>query len=177
MNSFYTAQEIQNIGFKGVGDNVFISRNANFYSPQTISIGHDVRIDDFCILSGHIELGSYIHISAYSAIYGKYGITLKDYSGLSPRVTIFSAMDDFSGHFLINPMAGEHTNVTGGIVTIEKFVQVGAGTIIFPNVVIGEGSVIGALSLVNRSVSEWGVFAGVPVRKLKDRSKNLLDFL
>lgn len=177
MNSFYTVQEIQNIGFKAVGNNVLISKNANFYSPQTISIGHDVRIDDFCILSGHIELGSYIHISAYSAMYGKYGIIMKDYSGLSPRTTIFSAMDDFSGHFLINPMAGEHTNVTGGIVTIERFVQIGAGAIIFPNVVIGEGSVIGALSLVNKSVSEWGIFAGIPVRKLKERSKDLLVYL
>ena len=63
-NSFLSIDEIKKIGLKSFGKNVFVSRYANFYSPETIEIGNNVRIDDFCILSGEIKLSNYIHISA-----------------------------------------------------------------------------------------------------------------
>ena len=49
MNSFYSARELRKIGLKKYGDNVKISRFANFYSPEKINIGDNVRIDDFCV--------------------------------------------------------------------------------------------------------------------------------
>ena len=101
MSSFYTEEELVNLGLKSYGENVKLSRFAKLYSPQTIIIGNNVRIDDFCILSGRITIGSNIHISAYVALYGGYGIELEDYSGISPRTSVFSAMDDFSGDFFI----------------------------------------------------------------------------
>lgn len=177
-NSFLSTKEIEKIGFKSFGKNVLISRYASIYSADEITIGNNVRIDDYCILSGKIELGSYIHISAYTALYGKFGIKLDDYSGLSPRVTIFSATDDFSGNFLIGPMIQENlTNVTGGQVLINKYCQVGAGSIILPNIKIGEGTAIGTMSLVNHDIEEWAIYVGIPAVFLKNRSKKLLDFL
>ena len=65
MNSFYTQNELENLGFKKLGKSVLISRNAVFYGIGKITIGDFVRIDDFCILSGDIILGSHIHIAAY----------------------------------------------------------------------------------------------------------------
>ena len=97
-NSFYSTQELFTLGFKAIGQNVLISRFARFYGIGNIEIGNNVRIDDFCILSGNIKLGSNIHISAYTALYGRFGIEMEDYSGLSPRCTVFSATDDFSGY-------------------------------------------------------------------------------
>ena len=58
MNSFYTKQEIASFKFKSVGNNVLISRKASIFSPENISIGNNVRIDDFCLLSGKITLQS-----------------------------------------------------------------------------------------------------------------------
>ncbi|WP_299179817.1 acyltransferase [uncultured Chryseobacterium sp.] len=178
MNSFYTENELQQLGFKSIGKNVLISRNASFYGAQNMSIGNNVRIDDFCILSGNIVLGSYIHISAYTALYGAMGIELEDYSGLSPRCTIFSASDDFSGKTLIGPMIDkEFTNVTGGKVTIRKYSQIGAGCIVLPSVEIGEGVAVGAMSLVTKSLESWYIYSGIPCTKLKERSKELLRFV
>ena len=54
MNSFYTENELKQIGFKRIGENVLISRKASIYQPELIEIGNNVRIDDFCILSGNI---------------------------------------------------------------------------------------------------------------------------
>lgn len=177
-NSFYSRDELAGLGLKSYGDNVLISRFARFYSPGTIEIGSHVRIDDFCILSGTIKLGSHIHISAYCALYGRYGIVLEDYSGLSPRCTVFSATDDFSGDYLIGPMVDESlTNVTGGEVRIGRYSQLGAGCVVMPKVNIGEGVAVGAMSLVLKDLDPWKIYKGIPATLNKDRSRKLLELL
>jgi galactoside O-acetyltransferase len=177
-NSFYSFQELKKLGLKSFGKGVFISRKASIYSPENIEIGDNVRVDDFCILSGRIKIGSFVHISAYTAMYGKFGIEMDDYSGLSPRCTVFSASDDFSGEFLIGPMINQkYTNVIGGSVFINKFVQVGAGCVILPNLTINEGVAIGAMSLVNKSLKEWCIYTGIPAKFIKIRSKKILELI
>ena len=176
MTSFYTKSELTALGLKNLGDEVLISKKCSIYSAEKISIGSNVRIDDFCILSGNISIGSNVHISAFCALYGAKGIVLEDYTGISPRGTIFSAMDDFSGNFLIGPIHPMHlTNVTGGLVVMKKFSQLGANTIVFPSLTIGEGAVTGALTLVNKNLAPWTINVGIPVHKIKNRDKGLLD--
>lgn len=178
MNSFYSRQELEKIGFKSIGESVSISRNATFYGVEQINIGSHVRIDDFCILSGDITLGSYIHISAYCALYGSYGIEMEDYTGLSPKCTVFSATDDFSGEFLIGPMVEKKlTNVMGGKVLIKKYSQLGAGCVILPDLTINEGTAVGSMSLVKSSLPEWSICAGIPAKKIKNRSKEMLELV
>lgn len=177
MNSFYTRQELEQIGFASIGEEVFISRKASIYSPSKISIGSKVRIDDFSILSGQIHIGSMVHISAYVALYGGKGIYIHDCSGISARTTVYSAVDDFGGDFLIGPMCPlGTTHVTGGAVVLKKYTQIGASCVIMPDLIIGEGSVVGAMSFINKSLDSWGIYAGVPVKRLKDRNKGLLAF-
>ncbi len=178
MNSFYSQEELQNLGFRKVGSNVLVSRKAAFYGIEKMSIGDSVRIDDFCILSGNITLGSHIHIAAYCALYGSDGVEMQDYTGLSPRCTVFSASDDFSGDYLISPMVEkEFTNVTGGKVLIKKYAQIGASSVILPNLTIGEGVAVGAMSLVNSSLEDWGIYTGIPAKRRKERNKGLLKFV
>ena len=172
--SFYSEDELATLGLKSYGKNVLISRHACLYSPETISIGNNVRIDDFCILSGNITLGSNIHISSYCALYGAKGIIFEDNTGCSARTTIYSAIDDFSGEYLIGPMQPEcFTNVTGGVVRIKEYVQIGAHCLIFPNLTIGEGAVLGAFSFTKKDLPSWGIYAGIPCKKIKNRSKEL----
>ncbi|MCU0458706.1 MAG: acyltransferase [Bacteroidales bacterium] len=163
--------------FKALGKNVLISRFARFYGIEDMEIGNDVRIDDYCILSGKIILGNYIHISAFCALYGRFGIEIMDYSGLSPRCTLFSASDDFSGGYLIGPMVdSSHTHVTGGKIVLEKYCQLGAGCVVMPNLIIHEGVTIGAMSFINKNLDEWSIYKGIPAVFYKKRSKRLLAF-
>ncbi len=175
INSFYSPNELDELGLHSFGSNVLISKKSSIYSPELLIIGDNVRIDDFCILSGSIQIGNNIHISAYTALYGRYGIELQDFSTISARNLIFSATDDYSGTYLTNPMLPEEfTNVTGGKVTLEKHSIIGAGCIVLPNIRLGEGTAIGAMSLVNKSTDVWGVYVGIPIQKLKDRRRDLL---
>ena len=104
-----------------------------------------MRIDDFCVLSGDINLGSFIHISAFCGLYGKFGIKMDDYTDLLPGCLLFSGSDDFSGDYLISPMVpAQYTNVTGGVIHLKSFAQLGAVTTVLPNVMLEEGVAVGA---------------------------------
>lgn len=177
MNSFYSEEELKEIGFKSIGWGVLISRKASIYSPQNITIGSNVRIDDFCILSGNIEIGNYIHISAGVMLFGgEYGIVLEDFVSISSRCVVYAASDDYSGEALTNPtIPDEFRNVTGGTVIFKKHSLVGSGCTVLPNVKVEEGTSIGSMSLVNKSLDEWGIYVGIPCRRVKDRSKRLLS--
>jgi serine acetyltransferase len=50
--SFLSREKLMEIGFKSIGENVLLSSKASIYGPENIEIGNNVRIDDFCILSG-----------------------------------------------------------------------------------------------------------------------------
>lgn len=147
--------------------------------PERISIGDNVRIDDFCCLVGGqkgINIGSFVHIAFFCIIIGNGGVTLKDFSGLSSRVALYSATDDYSGSSLTNPtIPEEFLNVKCGEITLEKHAIVGTNSTVLPNVTIGEGSSIGAHSLVTKDLESWGVYVGSPVKKIKERKRDLLQ--
>lgn len=178
MNSFYSVDELRELGFKSIGENVLISRKASIYSTYKICIGDNVRIDDFCILSGKINIGNYVHIAAYTAMFGgEKGIVMQDFSGLSSRVSVYAATDDYSGSAMTNPMVPDkYRKVFSGEVILERHVIVGAGSVVLPGVVLKEGGSFGALSLITRSSEPWSVNAGIPAKRIKERSRELLEF-
>lgn len=178
LNSFLSIEELQNLGLRAFGENVLISRYAQFYSPSEISIGNNVRIDDFCILSGKISIGDYIHISAYVALYGNAGIEIHDYAGISAKSILYSEIDDFSGESLIGPWHQDsQRQIFKGKVVLGKYAQIGCSSVIFPDIMIGEGAVVGAMSLVKKNLSPWTINAGIPAKFIKNRSKDLLNLL
>lgn len=177
MTSFYSDVELAQIGFKSLGDNVQISRKASIYSAKKISIGDNVRIDDFCILSGKIVLQNYIHVAAYSALYGgEKGIFVDDFANLSSRVSVYSVSDDYSGESMTNPMIPDKYKKTQSApVYIGRHVIVGSTSVILPGVKLAEGSSFGSFSFINGDSKPWSINVGIPFRKIGDRSRKLLE--
>lgn len=176
MSSYFSNEELSTLGLKSYGNNVQISRFTRIYGPENIEIGNNVRIDDFCFLSGKIILGNYIHIAPFSELIGgKEGIELDDFSGLSSRVTLYAASDDYSGNFMTNPtIPDKYLNVMNKKIKLGKHVIIGAASLVLPGVIINEGTAIGACSLVNKSCKEWSIYKGIPAKYAKERSKELL---
>lgn len=176
--AFMTEEELADVGFKFVGKNVLLSRKASFYNAANIWIDDFARVDDFCVLSaggGGIRIGKYVHIGCYSSLIGRDAIVLEDFSGVSGRVSIYSSDDDYSGDFMCHPTIPDGCrNVHSGSVILKKYSIIGAGTVILPEVVIGQGAAVGALSLVKNNCEEFGVYAGIPARKVKERTRELL---
>ena len=171
--------QIESIGFATVGKNLQISDRASFYGVKRIHIGNNVRIDDFCILSagdGGIHLGSYIHIAAFTSLIGAAKIELADFCNLSSRVTIYSSSDDYSGASMTNPMVPDkYKNLHHASVYLGRHAIVGSGSVILPGIHIADGVAIGALSLITKNCQPFGVYAGNPAKRIKERKRNLLE--
>lgn len=176
-NSFYSAEELKALGFKYFGGNVLLSKKASFYGESEISFGSNIRVDDFCILSGKISLGNYIHIGAGSYLFGgENGITFDDFSGCSQHVCIYATSDDYSGKSLTNPTVPDrYRKLNEGSVVIEKYVIIGAGSVLLPSVTVREGAAIGALSLVDKSTEQWKIYFGTPAIPVNKRNKRILE--
>ena len=177
--SFYSEDELPQLGLGAFGQRVRISRRASFYNPAAIRLGDNVRIDDFAILSGGqgITIGSHVHLGAYTALYGGGRITMDDFTGLSPRSTIFSETDDVSGASLTNPTIPRRYKPTlhTAPVRLRCHSAMGANSTIMPGVELGEGAVVGAHSLAMKSCLPWSIYFGVPAQRLKARSQKLLE--
>ena len=180
-NPFYTRSELATLGLAAFGECVSISRKASLYKPEAISLGHHVRIDDFCVLSGGagIALGNFIHVSCFCALYGGAGIEMADYSGLSARVTLYSESDDFSGASVIGPWfpAEMKPGYIRGAVQIGRFAQIGVASTILPGVAVGEGAVVGAHSLVRSACKPWTIYVGTPAQPLRPRKQDVRRWL
>ncbi len=173
-----TRSVIETMGFASVGENVMLSDRASFYNCANISIGNNCRIDDFCVLSagvGGIDIGKHVHIAVGSTIIGSGKVTLSDFSGLSSRVAVYSSNDDYSGATMTHPtVPSEYTGVKHADVYLGKHVIIGSGSVILPGVIIEDGVAVGALSLVNKSCKEFGIYAGIPVKRITERKRDLL---
>jgi galactoside O-acetyltransferase len=171
--------DIVTMGFAHVGENVRISDKASFYGASHISIGDNSRIDDFCVISagqGGVSIGCNVHIAVFTSLVGGGSITISDFCNLSSRVSVYSSSDDYSGSFMTNPtLPTQFTGVTHAPVSFEKHVIVGCGSVILPGVVLEQGVAVGALSLVNRNCLAFGIYAGVPARRIAERKRDLLD--
>lgn len=175
---YYATPELRAMGFAQVGDNVRVAKNCTIIGLEHIRLGDHVRIDGYTTLigTGAITIGSYVHIAAYCLLSGGDGIAMGDFSGLSHGVKIYSRTDDYHGDRLTNPtVPAEYLGVIAGKVALGRHVIVGANTVILPDTTIDEGCSIGAQSLVKGQMQAWGVYAGVPVRRLKERSRKLLE--
>lgn len=178
MSNFLSESELDEIGLINRGEGVLIGRHAVLYSPELLTVGNHVRIDDFTIVSGRVVLGSYIHISQFCGLYGgEEGIEMGDFSGLSSKCSIYATSDDYSGKSMTNPMvpAEFKPGAINKSVHIGKHAIIGCNGVILPGVDVAEGTSVGSMSLLTKSTKPWGIYVGVPAKWHGERSRELLD--
>ncbi len=158
VSDYLSEEDLWYLGFTHVGKNTKVSRRSSFYGCSG-SIDDHTRIDDFCILKGHIELGPYTHINCFNMISGaKAPVVFKGCTGTSTYVSIYTGSDDHRADTLNNPtIPPEFNTQIEGPVTIGMGVVIGAHAAIMPNVTIGDGAAIGAGSIVSFNVPDGGI--------------------
>lgn len=180
MIRYYTSDELAKMNFANVGSNVKISKSSQLINIENISIGSNVRIDNFCTIvpSGDAKffIGNYVHICAYVFINGLEDVIIEDFCSIGNFCQIFTSEDDFSGEYLTGAVVPrELVGTTSQKVILRKHTLVAPSCIILPGVTLEIGTAIGAHSLVKKSTSEFSIYAGVPARFIKHRSRKLLD--
>jgi len=171
--SWYSEEELKNIGFGSIGKNVFISKKVSIYGSENIFIGNNVRIDDYCIFAstkGKLLLEGYNHIAAFSYINSAGSVTMKMFSGISSRCSVYSGSENYDGSFLTNPTVPvEYTFTNTKPIYIGKHVVVGTNSAILPGCNIDDYSSVGAFSLVTKSIPEGKMAKGIPAKVYRDR--------
>jgi len=168
---------LREMGFAFIGEAVNIHPSVILIGTENISIGDRSRIDPHTILiaTGGIRIGKHVHIGAGCNLAGGGGIVMDDFSGLSQGVKIYSTSDDYSGESLTNPtVPPAYKKVLQAPVHVGRHAIIGSGAVILPGADIAEGCSVGALSLVRRPTEPWGIYAGTPARRLKERRRDLL---
>jgi len=134
--------------FKTTGKDFYIGRYL-FIRPNTVSVGNGVYI------------GSLTYLSA------KY-IFIDDYSMLAPNVAIVGGDHNFETIGVPTILNGRGDEDEKEVI-IEKDVWVGCGAIIMHGVKLGEGSIIGAGSVVTKDIEAYTIVAGNPAKFIKYR--------
>jgi galactoside O-acetyltransferase len=115
-------------------------------------------------------------VAVYTSLIGAGRIELGDYCNLSSRVAIYSSSDDYSGRTMTNPtVPDEYKDVQHADVRLGRHVVVGCGSVILPGVELEDGVAVGALSLVRERCAAFGIYAGQPARRVRERKRDLLE--
>jgi dTDP-4-amino-4,6-dideoxy-D-glucose acyltransferase len=178
--SWYETNELHALGLHSVGENVRISTTAKFYRPECINVGSNSRIDDFVTLTagteGFIDIGEYVHIAAYCMVEAPKSAIFSDFSGLAARVTVYGSTDDFRGDYMTNPCVPmKYRHIRQKAIYLGKQVAVGANSVILPGAYLGEGCSVDAMSVVIGRLEAFGMYAGVPAKRVRDRSRRILE--
>jgi len=112
-----------------------------------ISVGNDVLIDDNCFITaqGTISIGNHVQISAYSFI------TDFNHAFSDKAETILK-----QGYEVANVVIGDD-------------VWIGTHAVILPGVTVGKGSVVGAGSVVTRTIPPYSIAVGNPAKVIRTR--------
>ncbi len=133
--------------FRKFGNNCMIDYKCFFRYPWKVVIGDNVTINRGCEFFPSMQTDQGI-------------ITFEDYAVLGPKVVIFSAGHSYASIDLPDISAP---------VVICRHAWIGGNTTILPGVVIGEGAIVGAGSVVSKSIPPYSVAVGNPAKVIKMR--------
>jgi galactoside O-acetyltransferase len=172
--------DLRAMGVGAAGTNVRVHKSCVLVGLEHMHFGDNVRVDPFGVLTaggGTLKVGDFVHLSSHLFLSAGAGVAIGDFCALSVGVKVFSRSDDYEGRHMTNPTvpAAFTAPAADGPVAIGRHVVVGAGTVVLPGVEIEDGVAIGAQSLVKAHLPPWGVYAGVPVRLVRARRRDILD--
>lgn len=115
--------------------------------------------------AGKLRTGDYLFVG-FGSYFGIYNdITIGNNVSIAAQAYIVSCTHAYDRRDI--PI--QHQGLLGGTITIGSDVWIGCKTVVLPGVTIGDGAIIGAGSVVTKSIPAFEVWGGVPARKLKDR--------
>ena len=107
-----------------------------------------------CQYHENLKIGKYVDIGAFTYINAKYGVEIEDNVQIGSHCSIYS-------HSTIDNKKGK--------VVIKKNAKIGAHSVIMPGVTIGENSIVGACSFVNKDIPPNVVALGIPAKVIKEK--------
>ena len=97
----------------------------------------------------NLKIGRYVDIGAYTYINARCGVEIEDFVQIGSHCSIYS----------VSSIDGKK-----GRVVIKRNARIGSHSVVAPGVTIGENSIIGALSYVNKNIPDNVIAFGIPIK-------------
>lgn len=107
-----------------------------------------------CQYHGYLVIGKNTDVGAFTYINAKYEVEIQEDVQIGSHCSIYSwsTIDDKKGK-----------------VTIKRNARIGSHSLVMPGVTVGENSIVGAFSFVNKDIPDNVVAFGVPVKIIKGK--------
>jgi len=163
---FYLARAKAEIS--GLPASVQFDGAAYFIGSRNISIGHESRIGRNVELgteeTGKIEIGRHVRINRGTTIFAYDKISIGDDTMIGEFATIRDANHGIEPGEKVRSQPHRAEKIEIG-----KDVWIGRGAVILPGVTIGDGSIIGANSVMTKSIPAGVIAVGAPAKVIKKR--------
>lgn len=161
---------------KSCGQDVLISDNVMWKRPSLADVGSHVAVDDFTVITTAVDMRDYIHIHCHISIIGGADakFVIGNFCTISAGARVIVRGDEFRGAGLVGPIIPDEyrDNLIGQLSIMGSFSALGTNAILMPKVSLAMGVVVGANSLVTKTIEEpWGIYYGTPAKRVKDRPK------
>jgi UDP-3-O-[3-hydroxymyristoyl] glucosamine N-acyltransferase len=164
---------MKNLGqYNIIDENVIIEEGASVGNFNIIQTGTIIRKG--AVVGNYCEIGKNNDIGENSIVQGRVrtagdciienNVTIKYGTILTSKVLLKEGC--FLGPHTIT-LGSTHERVTKHGTIIGKNTYIGAGSKIAADIHIGDNIVVGALGFVNKDLTEVGIYAGLPVKKIK----------
>jgi dTDP-4-amino-4,6-dideoxy-D-glucose acyltransferase len=159
---------------KKCGAGVRIYPLAKLAFPHFIELGDFCKIRDFVfIFAGKgVTIGEHSDFQPHSVIWGGGTTSIGNRVSVGPGTVLLSAVYSHAkGLKMVDGLPDGTSTAMYGKLLIGDDVYIGANCSLMPNIIVGEGAVIGAGSFVNKDVDPWTIVAGSPARRIGLRQK------
>jgi acetyltransferase-like isoleucine patch superfamily enzyme len=184
MSSDFLQHDIGKNGYpldqlRSAGSDVYIHKIVEIRNPGMITIGSHVAIDFGFFITTGANIGDYIHIGPYvSAIGGANAfLELESLCSVAAGVRFICLGDEHLGKGIVGALVPKEyqDHRIGGKIVVEKFAALGTNAVVMPGLIVREGSVVGANSLLRESTEPWTIYAGSPAKPIGKRSKDTIS--
>jgi galactoside O-acetyltransferase len=171
--------DISAAGFAAAGEDIRIFDLTRITTPEQISLGSHIVVDDFVFLQGGqgLDIGDYVHIASFASISGGGKGVMGAFTGIASGARVFTGTDLADGSGLIGPGVPPELRAIERMRTeLGRHVFICANAVVLAGVTIGAGAVVGAGGVVTQDLEPWTINVGCPARPVKDRpSKAILE--
>jgi acetyltransferase-like isoleucine patch superfamily enzyme len=167
---FYLSKRFEGYSFSG-----YLDFSLKLTRPENIKIGHRCIInEDVWIASlegpggyGSVTINDEVTISKGTIIASAFSVIIGKGATIAPRVSIYDNNHEFEN--LTESVMNQ--GLKGASVSIGDYAWLGVNAIILPGISIGKGAIVGAGSVVTKSVDDFQIVAGNPAKLIGYRKK------
>ena len=179
-------KEIQGAQFMGenlrnqvkfIGEGVRLYPMCKIIRPGSAELDNHCQIMDFTFIDAGelLKIGKYSTITWHCLIEGGAKTYIGDRVFVGPGSKLLTSTYELDGFYSVEHLPEGCGAIRYGDIILEDDAYLGSNVTVLPGITIGCGAVVGASSWVNKDLEPWGIYVGIPCKKIGERRKPTIE--